>query len=455
MAANSNHGNPTPRKNRGIRQFSERYRSSTFAYVVETLEPLGVLLAGIGLLATGGALLLAWDESVAEHRARELERNARAAEREARREERQTRRAALLGLAYERLEAARRKDEKNPKAYQKVAHSGQIPVLERMAALGLDFAGIDASDVNLVVAGSRTSAPIGINLDGANFTHANLGNANLAGANLRRSVFENATLQDVRLRRANLLDVSFVRAKLQGADLSCADLTGGNFEEAKLQGTNVTQANLSGIKNLTQNQLDQTCGEIDYPPVNVPKPLSWKGTACKFQELPPYGEALDPKTKWPIAWGGRPCPALADLIGFGKVVDGDTIILQEKRIRLQGLDAPELTQNCWENGESWACGARAAKELNKRISGRSIRCSEESIDRYGRVVGVCLVDDTDLGAWMVVEGWALAYRRFSKDYVEEEAIAAKQKKGIWRGQFDPPWDWRRGQRRGPTSRAVR
>jgi endonuclease YncB( thermonuclease family) len=62
------------------------------------------------------------------------------------------------------------------------------------------------------------------------------------------------------------------------------------------------------------------------------------------------------------------------------------------------------------------------------------------------MIGRCYVQGDDIEAWMVLNGWALAYRRYSTDYVDEEAVAQDAQVGLWSGEFVPPWEWRRGKR---------
>lgn len=138
--------------------------------------------------------------------------------------------------------------------------------------------------------------------------------------------------------------------------------------------------------------------------------------------------------------------AQAEVAGRASVVDGDTIEIHGERIRLFGIDAPESAQLCLAGTERWRCGQQAAFALDGKIAGRPVACTEKDRDRYGRIVAVCRAGDEDLGAWLVAEGWALAYRRYSTDYVAEEEAARAARKGVWRGTFVPPWDWRRGQR---------
>ncbi len=138
--------------------------------------------------------------------------------------------------------------------------------------------------------------------------------------------------------------------------------------------------------------------------------------------------------------------AQADVSGKARVVDGDTIRIAGERIRLHGIDAPESGEGCFDNSKRWRCGQQAARALADRIGGRSVTCRERDRDRYRRIVAVCTVSGINLNQWMVAEGWAMAYRRFSHDYVADERSAQRSGKGIWRSAFVPPWDWRRGTR---------
>ena len=135
-----------------------------------------------------------------------------------------------------------------------------------------------------------------------------------------------------------------------------------------------------------------------------------------------------------------------DVAGHAKVIDGDTIEVRSARIRLFGVDAPESAQSCREGNGRWSCGEQATRALAGRIDGRSVACEERDQDRYGRIVAVCHHDGQVVNAWLVREGWAMAYRRYSTAYVDQEAAARRAKRGIWRGEFVAPWDWRRGDR---------
>ncbi len=139
-------------------------------------------------------------------------------------------------------------------------------------------------------------------------------------------------------------------------------------------------------------------------------------------------------------------PALADVAGTANVIDGDTIEVHGQRIRLHGIDAPESRQLCRLDGKPWQCGKDAANALAEKIARRPVTCEDLGRDRYKRIIARCTVAGEDLEKCMVSQGLALAYRRYSFDYVGEEADARAAQRGIWAGEFLPPWEWRRGKR---------
>ena len=138
-----------------------------------------------------------------------------------------------------------------------------------------------------------------------------------------------------------------------------------------------------------------------------------------------------------------PGPALADITGTARVIDGNTLDIAGERIRLHGIDAPESRQTCVANGERWPCGQRATDALRNKIGDRQITCEELDRDRYERIVAKCVVDGDDLGEWMVLRGWAVAYIYYSYEYTRAEAIAKSRERGIWTSDFEMPWDWRK------------
>lgn len=146
----------------------------------------------------------------------------------------------------------------------------------------------------------------------------------------------------------------------------------------------------------------------------------------------------------------------ADVItGRASVIDGDTIEIHGTRIRLFGIDAPESGQTCIVNSKAGRCGQQAAFALADKVAGRTVSCEASAQDQYRRMVAVCRSGGEDLNAWMVAQGWAMAYRQYSADYVRQEEQASASKRGIWQGRFVAPSDWRRGKRIGVAETGQR
>jgi endonuclease YncB( thermonuclease family) len=135
--------------------------------------------------------------------------------------------------------------------------------------------------------------------------------------------------------------------------------------------------------------------------------------------------------------------AYGDVIGEARVLDGDTIDVAGERVRLHGIDAPETRQTCSVAGVGYDCGKNATRMLTGVVNGQQVTCKGDKRDRYGRLIAVCFVGDSDLNARMVRDGWALAYRKYAKDYVAQESEARASGSGMWRGEFLEPWEWRK------------
>ena len=132
-----------------------------------------------------------------------------------------------------------------------------------------------------------------------------------------------------------------------------------------------------------------------------------------------------------------------------RIIDGDTIRLGKVKVRLHGIDAPEADQTCRNaRGEAYPCGKRATSVLVLRAAaGVSCEPAGDEQDRYGRMIATCYaVDGTNINAYMVRSGHALAYRKYSEKYVSQEERARTGRRGMHRGAFVAPWDWRRGKR---------
>lgn len=139
-----------------------------------------------------------------------------------------------------------------------------------------------------------------------------------------------------------------------------------------------------------------------------------------------------------------------ELVGRASVIDGDTVEIHGERIRLNGIDAPESRQLCQDaKGRDYRCGQAAALALDDYLAAnRPTRCVEVQRDRYKRMVAHCYrADGSDVAAWLVLQGHALDWPRYSKGrYAEDQATAERDGAGVWQGRFVKPWEWRKGAR---------
>ena len=136
------------------------------------------------------------------------------------------------------------------------------------------------------------------------------------------------------------------------------------------------------------------------------------------------------------------------------VVDGDTIkTFSDVKIRLEGIDAPEMKQICENKFKSpYACGevakSRLESILDKRSNppGKRIYCYYSEVDRYKRLIAECFLgkdSSFNINKYMVRNGLAVAYLKYSKKYLNTQELAKKGKMGIWQGTFIMPEEWRR------------
>jgi endonuclease YncB( thermonuclease family) len=132
--------------------------------------------------------------------------------------------------------------------------------------------------------------------------------------------------------------------------------------------------------------------------------------------------------------------------GTPTVIDADTLDVGDRRIRLFGVDAPETRQACDLNGHKWQCGEHAALELTVWLHERTVFCRRKGPDSYGRMVAACNRGISDVGGWLVSNGWAVAATKYSMSYVSQENEAKTLNAGIWKSTFFMPWDWRKGAR---------
>ena len=136
------------------------------------------------------------------------------------------------------------------------------------------------------------------------------------------------------------------------------------------------------------------------------------------------------------------------IVGRASVIDGDTIEIRGKRIRLHGIDAPESRQLCEDaGGRSYRCGQAAALFLADALGADTVRCDGRDVDRWDRIIAECFarvggIDEVNVNEMMVHSGHALAYRRYTNDYINAEERAKAEGRGVWAGVFQPPWEWR-------------
>ena len=138
--------------------------------------------------------------------------------------------------------------------------------------------------------------------------------------------------------------------------------------------------------------------------------------------------------------------------GIPRVIDGDSLEINSNKIRLFGIDAPERKQTCKKTyliisflkfQRNYKCGLMVTNQLKKLINNRIIKCISKNKDRYNRYLSTCYLKKIDINSWLVENGYAFAYRRYSKKYILEEQHAKKNKLGLWQGTFQNPEKWRK------------
>ena len=143
---------------------------------------------------------------------------------------------------------------------------------------------------------------------------------------------------------------------------------------------------------------------------------------------------------------------ITSITGHAEVTDGDTIKINTFKIRLNGIDAPEKKQKCKRPYleifififyEDYSCGQKSTEALIKKINNQKITCKISNVDYFKRLIGECYKRKINLNAWLVSNGHAVAFRKYSKKYVSHETLAKQEKKGIWQGKFEMPWDYRK------------
>ncbi len=130
--------------------------------------------------------------------------------------------------------------------------------------------------------------------------------------------------------------------------------------------------------------------------------------------------------------------ANAEVVGEARVIDGSTLEVGGRTVRLHGIDAPTEAQNCTQDGKPWSCGRDASFALANEVGHHWLTCEERGRDGEDRILAICRVGGKDLGRLMVAQGWALADRRVGQDYGADEGRARAARKGTWRGDLVAP-----------------
>ena len=125
------------------------------------------------------------------------------------------------------------------------------------------------------------------------------------------------------------------------------------------------------------------------------------------------------------------------------VTDGDTIRIGDERIRFSGIDAPEIKQTCIYQEIEFKCGEFSKNLLIEKISNQEVSCIRENTDQYGRTLAECFVGKESLSSYLVREGYAFAYRKYSDKFIPDEEYAQSKGNGMWSMDFMFPWDFRK------------
>ena len=137
-----------------------------------------------------------------------------------------------------------------------------------------------------------------------------------------------------------------------------------------------------------------------------------------------------------VGWVLLSFPAMAADV---KVSDGDSLVMQGKRIRLQGIDAPEYNQTCGDkDGFDYPCGKKALKFMRRLVKGKKVSCNKIATDIYKRDLSECFANGENINLKMLANGWAVVYRTDNPEYIKAQNQAKKAKKGLWQGKFMTP-----------------
>lgn len=148
-----------------------------------------------------------------------------------------------------------------------------------------------------------------------------------------------------------------------------------------------------------------------------------------------------------LAAYASPVTAQSSLSGPARAGDGDSLSVAGLSVRLFGIDAPELDQTCSRDGVVWPCGKEAQRRLQSMVTGKHVTCRRVDTDEFGRMVAVCSTAERELNSAIVEAGWAIAFRKYSDAYLDDELRARSSGLGIWSSRFELPGDYRQRKQR--------
>jgi endonuclease YncB( thermonuclease family) len=142
----------------------------------------------------------------------------------------------------------------------------------------------------------------------------------------------------------------------------------------------------------------------------------------------------------------EPPPPAGAISGRARVIDGDSLKVAGTQVRMFGIDAPEWRQRCRAaDGHPYRCGRRAFRALVQRLRSAPVRCEPRARDRFARLIATCYQGNDDLARWLVAQGLALDWPRYSGGiYADAQDAAQRAERGLWQGAFVRPWEWRHG-----------
>lgn len=178
--------------------------------------------------------------------------------------------------------------------------------------------------------------------------------------------------------------------------------------------------------------------------------------ACSMACLTAQAVPSDARTGQVTGAAGRDVSA-ETVRGPARVIDGDTLDVGGRRIRLEGIDAPEIRQVCRKRAHAtgdWPAGREAARTLARWVHRQEVVCQRTGLDRYGRMLGRCHAGGRELNAAMIRHGLAWAFRKYSQSYVLDERTARAAQRGVWAAACEPAWAYRANRwRHGAGSKA--